>query len=1074
MTYSGKTYQEMRRHLHRGVGAVLGVALSVGFAGVSLSNLTAQAQADPVVSKTSTSAPYLRDVFIDQVPILTPEFNPDVHTYTGTIYRTPQFITVKPMMSDGSNTATVNDQQLDPSSQRVRIPVTEGLNTVTIKHGTQTYTFNLTKVDTDYYGRKPIEPTNFTINGQSAPAAAQDGHELEKMWMLNTNPGSPTNYYRAKKKPAQAGSHYDPSATWWILDLGKDYNISKLFMRINTDWHPRKKGAPRPRFGTTMAIDFKPSTVDYFSPALNSVSLGGGPDGINHVHFTKSLKARYLRFTWMTLGDTTGNPSVYDLQVFEDTDPSLINSDLKKAPQSPKSVAPSEKGVNRGQSKLIDTGIMWSGWAPSSGYGRPTFTNKELAEWGNDLSMSFYDPVYSASAYPLTQEKVNTLNDTVQTNDDYLRTHPNAKWALALAPFNVRDLHELGEMEAKEFLGNFQKKYIGNATTFQFGDEAPYVKGDADLYKKWFDYSREHYPSVLLHSNQAVGFWKEANYKEYIQKARPDLLTFDYYPYRNRIPFARPGTEAHEVGRYTDGWNITPFFLRVGTWGLERKIALNGYDGHGQDPIVFGQYLDSFNLDASQSQKGYFANLSVASGMKWLGFFLFEHHWDGSFLWDLDDQPTHAFHEYAKIKRNIDVVSPYLARLNNTFMVDQPGQHKANNDPDGETVANPVPSMDRFAGFTQAGATAKNQEYGLMDISARNVGVVNNGLPGDVVVGYFDALPGLKTSYLQDKFGVDAPKALYVTNGLVDPVHLDREHQADWKSQRIDNGSAWQTAQDVTLTLRKDMNRKLMVVDPKTGATSEPTLLLDKQGNPTITLHLDGGTAALLYWGAEGNNPTREPEPEPVEPPAEHPSEPGTGTHPSDPDHPSHPSDPGTSDPGTSEPAPGTGVSEPAPGAGVSEPAPGSEPNPAHPSEPGSGSDTPQPHPSEPGDSDSGDVSGDETTQPTTPEDPKPTPTPDESQPQDPAPPEPGQPVQPGETGDGSDKPVSPMPKPNKPDVKPENPVKDIKPGDKKDPAGKDLANTGSSVTAITVGMMSMITLAGTVFAFKRRTSTSE
>ncbi|OKL54397.1 hypothetical protein BSZ39_04370 [Bowdeniella nasicola] len=143
---------------------------------------------------------------------------------------------------------------------------------------------------------------------------------------------------------------------------------------------------------------------------------------------------------------------------------------------------------------------------------------------------------------------------------------------------------------------------------------------------------------VLVHSNQASGWWTVNDLQEYSAKAKPDLLTFDYYYSRNKWRWKSPNETWNKIGRTSEPHAQTYHLLsgadKFQQWQRHREAALEGPDGTGKTPMVFGQHLGSFDYNAAESQKAYLVNLSLASGMKWLSFFRFEHAFDGTFLWD--------------------------------------------------------------------------------------------------------------------------------------------------------------------------------------------------------------------------------------------------------------------------------------------------------------------------------------------------------------------------------------------------------------------------------------------------------
>ena len=83
--------------------------------------------------------------------------------------------------------------------------------------------------------------------------------------------------------------------------------------------------------------------------------------------------------------------------------------------------------------------------------------------------------------------------------------------------------------EPADFIPESMKPYIGNAISFCFGDEGGYSTSEAEAFGKWFDWTREHYPGVILHTNQFPNQWSRANLLEYFRIAEPDMICWDDY-----------------------------------------------------------------------------------------------------------------------------------------------------------------------------------------------------------------------------------------------------------------------------------------------------------------------------------------------------------------------------------------------------------------------------------------------------------------------------------------------------------------------------------------------------------------
>src|SRR5699024_7698919 len=148
----------------------------------------------------------------------------------------------------------------------------------------------------------------------------------------------------------------------------------------------------------------------------------------------------------------------------------------------------------------------------------------------------------------------------------------------------------------------------------QYGDEGPYSDAEVEAFSRWFAFSRETYPQALTHSNQNNNpTWAELdNFRHYVRTAKPDLVSFDHYYWGGGDVVGTPGPAA---------WDATNHLLGRAARRTQRQVALEGLTGDGSEPILFGQYLDAFDHNSSQSQKALVTSLSLASGLKLLSFF---------------------------------------------------------------------------------------------------------------------------------------------------------------------------------------------------------------------------------------------------------------------------------------------------------------------------------------------------------------------------------------------------------------------------------------------------------------------
>ena len=231
--------------------------------------------------------------------------------------------------------------------------------------------------------------------------------------------------------------------------------------------------------------------------------------------------------------------------------------------------------------------------------------------------------------------------------------------------------------------------------------------------------------------------------------------------------------------------------------------------------------------------------------------------YDRSSIIDHDGAPTRSSYEFSNIFGNVTYIGNYTKAMNSTFVAYKPGQYAAR----GEA---PSLSGYKYGDFASGDeAKAANKAVGLVDMSVANVGSVNDVLPGDVVVGYFEQLKGLETAKSAEIFGdsTTAPKGFMVVNALTGQTR----YPSYLLDLRADNGSLAETAQDITLTVKKPApNAHLMLVNPADKTTQE--VELGEGETSQVVLHaVGGGDSRFLYWvTVDDPTPTPAPTPDPA------------------------------------------------------------------------------------------------------------------------------------------------------------------------------------------------------------------
>ena len=364
-------------------------------------------------------------------------------------------------------------------------------------------------------------------------------------------------------------------------------------------------------------------------------------------------------------------------------------------------------GVNRAQALALQYGVMMPAWVPSESYGRGGFDANERDLTGGAFPM-FYDlPIFNTAM-------MESLGK-------------GAPWALAKAPTGKNSMCNMCNAgEPRDFMNEYMLPYASTLVDIQYGNEGGFNRVESECFKNWFSWSKQNIPGAVVHANSwdDPSWYRGANLSSYVENAKPDLLSWDkYYWGANGGPAPS---------------RVVMDLLNTNTWKKQREYGLKGLTGDGSSPILYGQYLD-YNWDAnvSASEKSIVPSLGLVIGQKWFGLFRMEYNgYDRSSIIDHDGAPTRSFYEFSNIFDNVTYIGNYTKAMNSTFVAYKPGQYAAR----GEA---PSLSGYKYGDFASGDeAKAANEAVGLVDMSVANVGSVNNGLPGDVVVGYFEQLKG--------------------------------------------------------------------------------------------------------------------------------------------------------------------------------------------------------------------------------------------------------------------------------------------------------------------------------------------
>ncbi len=752
----------------------------------------------------------LADLILDQIGRLDPAFDPDITEYTATAYRSLETVTVRPITTGDGVTVTVDGSAPDPEAHdRVAVDLELGENIldITVENGDRTsvYTVTITKVDTDFRGRELV--TGLTA---TSPVGEAEGRPLTAMF----DGDEKTSWHPAE--PLTAGEPDEDGVTTFTVHLPEVRTVGRVAGHVLTpegQWYPSE-------WESYLSIDVS-EDGDTWERAAHHATLRQDQD-ILYWELGDYYAARHVRITLAGKDDRLHEEfGVQEIQVFA----LPVGAEPPPRHEPPAdggqefAYVPTEESVNRAQELVLAHGLVIAQWATSDGYAAGSLDAREFEDFAEPTAQ-FYDPDFG--------------------NRDFMACSPTATWGIAKAPAGGNGIQDAGEPH--EYIPEAMEAYRSRFIDAQYGDEGPYSSEEVEAFARWFEFSRETYPQAITHSNQNNDpTWAELeNFRHYVRTARPDLVSFDHYYWGGGDVFGSHGPAA---------WDATNHLLGLAAWRTQRQVALEGLTGDGSEPILFGQYLDAFDHNGSQSQKALVTSLSLASGMKWLSLFRMEiNRYDGNSYFDLDGAPTRAYWETCDILHRARKLGTYLAPLTNDWVAVQPGSHLE----DGKTITNTVPRGYRTDSIEESLPTLS--EYGISRIEVTNTGTVNDGLPGDVAIGFFTPLPGLTGAQAEEVFGAEDPRAFMVVNGLIGTAELPSTK----KLVRYDEGQYWQTEQQVRLVLAPPQGAELMRVDQTTGEAEAVEITrtpvgengTDHELEHSITARIGGGRSELYYWTA--------------------------------------------------------------------------------------------------------------------------------------------------------------------------------------------------------------------------------
>ena len=384
--------------------------------------------------------------------------------------------------------------------------------------------------------------------------------------------------------------------------------------------------------------------------------------------------------------------------------------------------------------------------------------------------------------------------------------------------------------------------HLSQLVSMQLQDEWDYDDNPALLERlvTWFNAERTNWPNTILyHNNWGYQIANEAVYADFVNRAKPDMLSFDTYPWQSVYDTGQPNStgpaipgpgsiqmkwwyrDMRQVREYARGAGI-PMAVWRQTWH-----GVQSWDAHVyRDPSPSELRLNTFSAIAFSAK--FFSDFTYnpSSGS------LFTKIFNGS--GDLQTNANGLYAEMAEVNKQVRNWGNTLVRLTPIMTEGIPGNTTSilyirGKDANGNL--SPIP--EGFVGDQDTGggnATYTDWVYQRNDPHLRGwavtnkAGIKNNGNPGDVLISWFKPL--------DESFdGPDYSNEIYmmVVNGLSDPT-----------------GTAADCLQEITLNFNSHI-AALEVLNPQTGVVDLQQLPLTN-GVRQLILNLKGGEAALFKF----------------------------------------------------------------------------------------------------------------------------------------------------------------------------------------------------------------------------------
>jgi hypothetical protein len=403
---------------------------------------------------------------------------------------------------------------------------------------------------------------------------------------------------------------------------------------------------------------------------------------------------------------------------------------------------------------------------------------------------------------------LNTMQGANFTAPSWTWDYTAPDMSLLGAPSNGVQWARWIDMNNESDLRPAEQPYKPNMVSLSVHDEQ-YLDSPSnmDATVNWFTANASKFPNTILYTNQWGSETSVNAMRDLNSRAHPDMLSFDTYP------FGPTNTSQW----YTDA-------AKYQSLGKEFGI-----------PVAF--YLQTYHStgdgarDPSGSELRWNQFAGWTFGFKMANAFIYNNGASSLFIKPGGDSfPAPLYNAFKETARQGKNLGRALVRLDSTDIRLIPGKHMES----GTPVTNGLPS-----GIGNWAFGANGDPY-ISSITAASASATNNGLPGDILVGFFKVLR-------EDMDGpASGEKYFMITNALLDPVASPEDTR-----QTITINFNFHFAGTPTSLLRLNRDTGLSEVVPLTNT-----------GGFTykLTFTLDGGTGDLFKY----NDGTSFPVPEPA------------------------------------------------------------------------------------------------------------------------------------------------------------------------------------------------------------------